>query len=205
MLLEMEIVESVPYLPKFTRGESTELDILDQNEIRELYMLCKNTRERALLSIAYGCALRRSELRDLNLDDFRYHESYLIVRNGKGGKRREVPLSDKVKEDLYKYSRFGRPKFIQNKLSKENAFFVSNNGVRMDGQTHYRSLKRIISRSKNDELLDKKISLHSLRRSIATHLIENGADIYFVKSFLGHVEINTSQLYAIRRRKHMVA
>ncbi|MBD3639236.1 MAG: tyrosine-type recombinase/integrase [Crocinitomicaceae bacterium] len=203
MLLEMEVLDSVPYIPKFTRGHTTEPDILDQNEIRELYQLCKNARERAFLSAVYGCALRRSEVSSLNLEDLRYHDSYLIVRKGKGSKRREVPLSKKVKTDLYNYIKYSRPKILRKTNSNTRSLFVNDEGHRMNGQAHYRVLNRIIKRSENEELLEKNITLHSLRRSIATHLVDNGADIYFVKSFLGHVEINTSQLYAIRRRKKM--
>jgi integrase/recombinase XerD len=203
MLIDMEILDAVPYLPKFTRGESTEPDILDQYEIKELYDLCENSLERAFLSASYGCALRRSELEALNLDDFVHQESYLIVRQGKNSKRREVPLSEKVKIDLYNYTRYSRPKVVSATKTSSRSLFINEFGNRITGQAHYRMLRRLIDRSENDDMREKQISLHSLRRSIATHLTENGADMYFVKSFLGHVKIDTSQLYAIRKRKRM--
>lgn len=204
MLIDMEILDAVPYLPKFTRAARTEPDILDQYEIKEIYNLCENALERAFLSACYGCALRRSEIESLNMEDFMYHDSYLIVRKGKNSKRREIPLSEKVKTDLYNYTRFSRPKIISQTKSNSRSLFLNEFGNRMTGQAHYRLLRRILDRSENEDIHEKQISLHSLRRSIATHLTENGADMYFVKAFLGHVKIDTSQLYAIRKRKERI-
>ena len=62
------------------------------------------------------------------------------------------------------------------------------------------SSKKIIARTNNLQLIEKNICLHSLRHSIATHLIDNGATLEFVKDFLGHSEINTSHIYARRRK-----
>jgi site-specific recombinase XerD len=62
-------------------------------------------------------------------------------------------------------------------------------------------LKKLIAQTNNVDLMKKRISLHSLRHSIAVHLIENGASIEFVKGFLGHTDIDTTQLYARRRKR----
>ena len=204
MLIEMKLIDTYPYLPKFFRGHSMKDVVLTQDEVKLVYDHCQNPLETAILSTAYGCGLRRTELERLDAADLKLGESILIVREGKGSKRREVPLSEKVKKDFRKYLRNERPKRIRTDQNPETAFFINQYGRRMAGQDYYRSLRRLLKRTKNDEILAKNIDLHSLRRSIATHLAENGAGIDFVKSFLGHVEIDTSQLYAIRRRKEGV-
>jgi integrase/recombinase XerD len=122
------------------------------------------------------------------------------VKKGKYSKRREVPMCKKVIKDLKDYLYNERSNYL--KYQKvENSFLVNSRGMRMTGQNCYQLLKKIISRSNTNVFEEKQTSLHTLRHSIATHLLENGADIYFLKSFLGHSDIDTSHLYAIKRRR----
>ena len=72
----------------------------------------------------------------------------------------------------------------------------------MCGHSIYKTILRIVKRTNDDALISKNITLHCLRHSIATHLLENGAGAEFVKSFLGHTEIDTVQLYAKRRKQN---
>ena len=102
---------------------------------------------------------------------------------------------------LNNYINNERENYLDSQNRFENAFILNNQGKRMLGSYANNLLKKIIVRTNNTDLLKKKISLHSLRHSIAVHLIENGASIEFVKDFLGHSDIDTTQLYARRRKR----
>ena len=169
-----------------------ERTVLTQDEIKELYQSCRSFTERALLSLAYGCGLRVSEIVALNVEDIKLREAILIVKRGKGNKRRVIPLSDKVKEDLYNYFYHERPLTL---ALGETAFIFNQVGVRMKKYTYNRELKILIERTENETIKQKQISMHTLRHSIATHLLEQGMSIEQVREFLGHAEIETTQIY----------
>lgn len=196
LLLQNGVYSSLPLIPKYLRGESTQQEILSQEEIKALYDACEHPLERALLSVGYGCGLRRSEMANLLVTDINLVSGFLIVRHGKGNKRREVPLSDTVIHDLRDYIQNGR---INGTRRKVQHLLVSPYGNALSGKSLNNLLKVMISRVPT--LAHRNISLHALRRSIATHLAENGAGIHFIKDFLGHTLIDTAQLYAIRRKR----
>ena len=200
LILDSGKAKSLPMLPKYLRGNYNHREVLSIEEVKHLYGLTKNKQEAALLSAAYGCGLRRSEIAALNLQDVNLRDGTLVVRSGKNDKRRVVPMSQKVIDDFRAYINEERSENMRNDDYKK-AFFISTRGNRMKGGVLYRILKTIISRSNRSALIERRITLHSLRHSIATHLAENGADIYFIKSFLGHSHIDTSHLYAIRRKR----
>ncbi|MCJ8288381.1 MAG: site-specific integrase [Flavobacteriales bacterium] len=193
-MLTSNKVDALPVVSKFRINKEIDMEILSVEEIKELYKSCKNQLETAVLSTAYGAGLRRAEIHDLNITDVKLRDSTLIVQRGKNSKRREVPLSDRVVEDLKDYLHNYRTlKSIDRK-----AFFVNKRGTRMSGNTLNQIVKRIAERTG----LQTTISLHTFRRSIATHLAENGAGIYFIQEFLGHSLIDTSHLYAIKRKRN---
>ncbi len=191
-LLDNKRVDALPVLPKFLRSQRTEMDILTVEQIKELYEVA-NPLEKAILSIAYGAGLRRSEIERLNIEHVRLRDGFVIVEKGKNSKRREVPLSNKVIDDLKTYLH----EYRKHSSEERKAFFTNELGTRMRGDTLNRRLRQLINRSS----LQQVVTLHTLRRSIATHLVENGAGIYFVKDFLGHSQIDTSHLYAIKRNR----
>jgi site-specific recombinase XerD len=192
-LLETNKVKAVPAIPKFLRGLTGEMEIITVEQVKQLYKACENELETAILSAAYGAGLRRSEIEALNITDVLLRDGILIVKQGKNSKRREVPLSDKVVQDLKNYLHNYRT--IRSK--DRRAFFINKVGKRMSGASLNNQVKRI--RLRTDIRIE--VTLHTLRRSIATHLIENGAGIYFLKEFLGHSQIDTSHLYAIKRKR----
>jgi site-specific recombinase XerD len=108
-------------------------------------------------------------------------------------------MSDSVLRDVQKYLFKERDKKI-NPNQTITAFFVSNFGKRMTGSQFYTKLRSIINKTNNAEIKSKKITLHTLRHSISSHLINNGASIEYVKNFLGHSDIDTSHIYARRRK-----
>lgn len=171
---------------RFPRGTSDQREILTQSEIHQLYELSETWLEKTMLSLYYGCGLRRTEGVNLDLTDVHFRSKMLYVRHGKGNRRRVVPMSDKVKESIYRYVYEERwnPK-------KLTALVINSKGGRMRDQSYDRLLRKLMARSG----IEKKISLHSLRHSIGTHLLESGMKIEQVQEFLGHKHIGSTMRY----------
>lgn len=174
-----------PY-PK-TKDERTVLSI---EEIQQLYEVSENAKEKTILSLAYGCGLRVSELVSCNVEDVRLREKILIVPKGKGGKRRVVPMSSGVIKNLVEYYYNER-----NYSPKETAFIQNSKGNRMQKWTYNSILKTMIERTGNQAIKEKEITIHNLRHSIATHLLEQGISVEQVRMFLGHSQLETTQIY----------
>jgi integrase/recombinase XerD len=166
--------------------------VLAQQEIQQLYSVCQGFTERAILSLGYGCGLRVSEIVALNIEDIKLREQILIVKRGKGNKRRVIPLSNTVKQDLYNYFYYERPATL---ALPEIAFVLHSQGGRMKKYTYNKILKRLVKRTGNETIKQKQISMHTLRHSIATHLLEQGMDVEQVRQFLGHAELETTEIY----------
>ena len=200
-LVDIGILEGSPCrLPRFVKMERTERKVLTREEIKKIYDQTENERDVALMSIAYGTGLRRSEMEKLNIVDVNLHRGFLTVRNGKNNKTREVPLSDKVIADLRAYIQNQRLQILRKTNSYSDAFFLSDLGKRMRGEALNDRIKKLVQKTQDPRIIAKKVSLHTMRHSIATHLMDNGADISFVQEFLGHALIDTSHLYAKRRK-----
>jgi integrase/recombinase XerD len=178
--------------------DSGQRTILTQAEIKEIYELA-NEFERAWLGLCYGCGLRVMELRDLDISDIQLSEGVLVVRHGKGNKKRLVPLTFKIMEDLRVYLK--KRKKTVTEPPTEALFLHIKSGRRSGGRVmHYtfnKWLKRLIMRTENEALKARvnQIGIHCLRHSIATHLIENGVKMEQVKEFLGHSHLETTEIY----------
>ncbi len=183
---------------------SEERTVLDQDEIKQLYQATQTAQEQAILSLAYGCGLRVGELVKCNIEDIRLREKILIVPQGKGNKRRVVPMSSGVAKDLANYYYNERDELTKGRDYKpnQNAFMLHSRGGRMQKDTYNKHLKAMIERTGNLELKEKQITIHSLRHSIATHLLEQGIAVEQVRMFLGHSQLETTQIYThISRRQ----
>lgn len=151
-------------------------------------------RDRAMLSIYYGCGLRRNEGLNLKLSDILLDKKLVLVRKGKGNKERFVPLAERGIKDIEEYLNFGRKWFLkprqkQNNQAETDFFFININGNPM--QTFIQRIKLL----KEETTIQKQISLHTFRHSIATHLLQKGMDIEQIKKFLGHSSLESTQLY----------
>ena len=185
----------------YPRQES-ERQVLTQEEINELYKVCESSWERSILSLAYGCGLRVGELEQMNIEDVRLREKILIVPKGKGNKRRVVPMSKGVLSDLSDYY-FNERIYLtdgRDYKPKDDAFMLNTRGGRMREFTYNKYLKRLIERTdimKKETCAERSrsISIHNLRHSIATHLIEQGIPVEQVRQFLGHSQLETTQVY----------
>lgn len=176
---------------------SEERNTATQEEIKQLYEVCITAQERAILSLAYGCGLRVAEIVKCNIEDIKLREKIIIVPQGKGNKRRVVPLSNGVVKDLSNYYFNERENLTTGRdyNPKETAFMLHSRGGRMQEDTYNKHLKALIERTKNETLKEKQITIHCLRHSIATHLLEQGIPVEQVRLFLGHSQLETTQIY----------
>lgn len=159
---------------------------------REFYEML-NLRDKAMLSIFYGCGLRRNEGYHLNIADIHLESAVVHVRKGKGYKERFVPISKKGIENITAYLYDARPLIIRD--NKEEAFFLNHNGKRLGGQMLMLCLQSLARRTNDTGLQQKEIGLHTLRHSIATHLLGNGMSLESIRDFLGHSSLESTQIY----------
>jgi integrase/recombinase XerD len=126
--------------------------ILTRAEVKALYKACDNDilgiRDRAILSIYYGCGLRRSEGINLNVNDILLKEKRVYVRKGKNYKERYVPMSEAVKEDLENYIYYARERILSFKNIKNEALFLSMQVKRMHGNSLINRLHHLLSKAK---------------------------------------------------------
>lgn len=169
--------------------------ILTKQEIKALYKACTNDylgiRDRAILGVYYGCGLRRSEGINLNVSDIQLKEKRVYVRKGKNYKERYVPIAESVKEDLQQYIFIAREKIQSFKSVKSEALFLSMQVKRLCGNALIRRIHKLAYAAN----IDKEIGLHTLRHSIATHLLQSGMTLEDVSRFLGHSSLESTQIY----------
>ncbi|MBS1750056.1 MAG: tyrosine-type recombinase/integrase [Bacteroidetes bacterium] len=164
-----------------------------QSKSEEVYEAIQQ-RDRAMLTIFYGCGLRRNEGVHLDITDINLDRELLHVRKGKGYKERFVPISSKGVKFLEDYIYNGRPILIKD--NREDALFINaNNGKRLGGQLMLVKLQQLIRQTGNTELMQKEVGLHTLRHSIATHLLAHGMKLEKIKDFLGHSSLESTQIY----------
>lgn len=203
-LIDMEFIDNSPArLPKFVLKKYKQRNILTIEEIKQLYEVCETRQDKAMLSLAYGCGLRRSEIVKLDTSDVHIHQGVIVVRDSKNHKSRTIPLSDNVLMYLKEYILYERMNSINTSKISENSFLINRLGLRKQGNDLHLRLKYLIEKTHNPEILKKEITLHCLRHSIATHLLDNGATIEFVQHFLGHSDIDTAHIYSKRRKQQM--
>lgn len=135
-----------------------------------------------MLLLVYSSGLRAGELITLKTSDIDSTQMRLYIRGGKGKKDRVSILSEKALETLRIYFKEFRPK---------EYLFEGQNG----GQYSLSSLRRVFNQALKDTRIKKQVSLHSLRHSFATHLLENGVDLRYIQVLLGHNSSRTTEIY----------
>jgi len=176
------------------RGEAQQPKvILSREEIEKLYRVMDDSllglRDRAMLAIFYGCGLRRNEAAQLEVKDIKPGRSLVHVRWAKGHKSRYVPMVGRVKADLLNYLLYARPMLMNRQVHQ--AFFTGINGRPLGKSALYERLKKLLRKAH----IAKPVGLHSLRHSIATHLLENGMPLSSIARFLGHSSLESTQIY----------
>lgn len=174
-------------------GKSSNIkNIFTGEEIRQLYQATGNDllglRDKAILTVYYGCGLRKSEGVNLDVNDVLFDRNLLFVRKGKNYKERFVPMTEAVREDLITYIECARSVLL---TTETNALFISYLGNRLTGSSISERFQKLKTRAG----IEKTAGLHSLRHSIATHLLQSGMKLEQIKTFLGHSSLESTQIY----------
>jgi integrase/recombinase XerD len=172
-------VDMIPYGKK----PKTLPDVLSRAEVARLFALVPQPLERLLLQTTYACGLRASEVLALKVTDIDSSRMLLWVRHGKGNKDRAVPLSPALLNALRDHWRRRRP----------TAWLFP--GQSPNGQRSLGGLQRVCRRAVLAAGFTKKASLHTLRHSYATHLLEAGVDLLTIQRLLGHRDLQTTARY----------
>ena len=182
-------------------AETLSKSILSRKEIRLMYQACNQdtdeysqllaSRDRAILGIFYGCGLRRSEGLALNVQDVMLKEKLVFVRKGKNYRERYVPMAETVREDLTQYIRIARKKLLSYSGSKQEALLISRQAKRLSGNQLIGRIQYLATLAG----IDSKPGVHTLRHSIATHLLQSGMSLEEVSRFLGHATLESTQIY----------
>lgn len=156
--------------------------IFSQQEIKKMLDTCENIKHKAILATIYSCGLRLSELVNLQIKDIDSVSMTVTIRQSKGNRDRVVVLSEKLLFLLRDY-------FI--KYKPNEYLFEGQSG----GKYSERSVQLVLKQTLTKAKINKDGSVHTLRHSYATHLIEQGTDIRFVQELLGHKSIKTTLIY----------
>ena len=158
-------------------------NVLSKEEVKSILEAPTNLKHRAMLSLIYACGLRRSELLNLTLTDILSNRNLLFIRQSKGKKDRVVPISNRLIDILREYYKAFKPKAWLFEGQFPNTKYSE------------KSLENVLKQSLTKTKISKKVSLHWLRHSYATHLLENGTDLRYIQELLGHSSSRTTEIY----------
>jgi integrase/recombinase XerD len=159
-------------------------------------------RDRAMLEVLYATGIRRMELARLELGDVDAERGVVLIREGKGGRDRMIPLGSRALYWVQQYQEHGREALAWNELDK--TLFLGNEGKPLSPLW----LSTVIAKRVDAAELGKRGGCHLFRHTMATLMLEGGADIRFIQAMLGHAEISTTQIYtevAIRQLQRVHA
>ncbi len=182
--------------------QESQRPILTQQEIKQLYEttnyypdpMIKDkgllaARERAILGLFYGCGLRKNEGLHVEISDLDFKQNLLYVRKGKNYKERYVPIAEGVKKDFLHYLDYAWPQLIRNK--KHESFITGWYGSPLKGSALLERVQILASMAG----IEKQVGLHTLRHSIATHLLQSGMKLEQIARFLGHSSLESTTIY----------
>ena len=168
--------------------------LLNQAEIARLFNALSNKKHKAMLFAAYSAGLRVSELANLKLTDIDSSRMQLLVRCGKGKKDRYVNLSPVLLDVLRNYVKMYTPRPVLYLFESEQT-----------GKAYpARTVQQIFYNAKDRAGIKKEVGIHSLRHSFATHLLDKGTDIRYIKDLLGHFDIKTTERYLHVSKNNLV-
>jgi site-specific recombinase XerD len=164
--------------------------VFGESEVRQILAAAENLKHRAMLCLAYAAGLRVSEIVNLRLADVDSSRMVITIRNGKGKKDRQVMLSERLLILLREYYRQYKP-----------GTWLFEGHIHV--QYSMRSVQLVLKCAKEKAGIRKKGSIHALRHSFATHLMEGGTDIMAIKELLGHASLSTTARYTHVSTKHI--
>ena len=144
---------------------------------------------KAMLELLYSTGIRRSECCDLNVGDLSISRGTIQIREGKGGYDRLLPVGERALTWLQRYLLEVRPSLVLD--VQEQALFLNTSGERYRSTT----LGEQVKGTMKEASLKVQGSCHLLRHAMATHMLENGADLRFIQAMLGHSNLNTTEVY----------
>ncbi|MBM4151869.1 MAG: integrase [Ignavibacteria bacterium] len=158
-------------------------NVLSKEEVKILLSTIRNLKHRTMLCVLYSCGLRSGELLNLQPIHIDSNRNIILIKQSKGKKDRIVPLSSKILEMLREYYRLYKPQTY--------LFEGQLVGEKYDS----RSLQLVLKQAVRKAGIQKPVTLHWLRHSYATHLLESGTDLRYIQELLGHSSSKTTELY----------
>jgi|AntRauTorckE6833_2_1112554.scaffolds.fasta_scaffold00042_71 site-specific recombinase XerD len=157
--------------------------VLSKQEVYKLINSLDNLKHKAILSLTYSSGLRVSEVVKVKVTDIDSNRGLLHIKNGKGKKDRYTIISDKIIKQLRDYCRI---------YKIDNWLFP---GQKKSKHLTTRSVQRVFKKACKRAKISKDVSVHSLRHSFATHLLEKGVDLRYIQELLGHKSSKTTEIY----------
>jgi site-specific recombinase XerD len=157
-------------------------NVFSLEEIQMLLKSVDNLKHKCMLILIYSGGLRRSEVLNLRVEDLSFERKTVFVRNGKGGKDRYTFFSDVARKYLSEYLKQYHPNYYLFEGSTKGRYSES-------------SLQSVFEKARSKAKISKLVTLHGLRHSFATHLMENRVPLHVVQELLGHSSIKTTEIY----------
>ena len=158
-------------------------NVLSKEEVKQILTAPANEKHRVMLSLLYACGLRRSELLQLIPQDIERARKLLRIRQSKGFKDRIVPVSERTIDMIDTYINHYKPQRYLFEGQWQGKMYSAS------------SLEKVLKRACEKAGLRKEVSLHWLRHSYATHLLESGTDLRYIQELLGHKSSKTTEIY----------
>ncbi|HQE35137.1 MAG TPA: site-specific integrase [Flavobacterium alvei] len=158
-------------------------NVLSKEEIKLILNAHSNIKHKAMLSMIYSCGLRRSELLHLRFSDIDAKRNIVLLKNAKGKKDRIAPLSPKILQMLREYY-----------INYKPAVWLFEGQIKGE-QYSEKSLQSVLKQALQKTGITKPVTLHWLRHSYATHLLESGTDLRYIQELLGHSSSKTTEIY----------
>ncbi len=168
-------------LPSIKRDNKLPV-VLSREEMKALLKASTLLKHRVLIGVLYGCGLRCHEVRSLLIKDVDFQRNMIHVRQGKGRKDRYVPIGENLSRGLKTY------------LDAEHPHKWLFNGKDRDGFSQ-KGVQWVVREAARKTAIQKQVTVHTLRHTYATHLLEDGLDIVSIKELLGHAHIQTTMIY----------
>ncbi len=184
---------SKPLFPTIKKGKYIPT-VLSKEEIKKLFNICDETllgkRNKTLLALYYGLGIRRNEGTNLNVEDINLEKGSVLITKSKTHRERNIPLNKAIQDILEDYLFNVREKLID-KSESQTALLVTDKGNRISKESVSYILQKLLTEAK----IKTKASPHTLRHSIATHLLQSGMKLESIALFLGHKSLDSTQVY----------
>jgi len=182
---ELQLPKAPRTLPKTILSPDTISELMNQTDTSSP----EGLRDRCIMEVFYSCGLRRTELANLKIFDVDLKRGVLVVKAGKGNKDRVVPIGDRAQTWLARYLADIHD-LLRSPLD-DDRLFITDYGEPFNGGI----LGRLVKKYMKQANIDVTGSCHLLRHAMATHMLDNGADIRFIQAMLGHDDLNSTQVY----------